>query len=150
MSHDFACDMCDKVFNSCLPSAAYMRHRIESAFVQIMACRLFGAKPLFKPMVGYCQQTSVNNLSKYKTSLSRKCTWKHCLPNGGHFVQGERGNRYRRAESIVDYLNVELDFVFITKAMSFLYLYACRWVCNVIRFTSVVSLFHTLVAQTIP
>ena len=26
-----------------------------SALVQIMACRLFGAKPLSKPMLGYCQ-----------------------------------------------------------------------------------------------
>ena len=38
---------------------------IGSALVQIMACRLFGAKPLYKPTLGYCQldpwgQTSVN------------------------------------------------------------------------------------------
>ena len=38
-------------FNSSPPSAAYMRHWIGSALVQIMACRLFGAKPLFKPML---------------------------------------------------------------------------------------------------
>ena len=38
--------------NSCLPSAAYMRHWIGSALVQIMACRLFGAKPLSKPIAG--------------------------------------------------------------------------------------------------
>ena len=31
------------------PSAAYMRQWTESALVQIMACRLLGAKPLFKP-----------------------------------------------------------------------------------------------------
>ena len=37
------------------PSAAYMRLGIGSALVQIMACRLFGAKPLSKPMLGYCQ-----------------------------------------------------------------------------------------------
>ena len=41
-----------------------MRQSIWSALVQIMACRLFGAKPLSKPMLGYCQmdpweQTSV-------------------------------------------------------------------------------------------
>ena len=34
---------------------AYMRQRIWSALVQIIACRLFGAKPLSKPMLGYCQ-----------------------------------------------------------------------------------------------
>ena len=43
------------LFNSSPPSAAYMRQWIGSALVQIMACRLFGAKPLSKPMLGYCQ-----------------------------------------------------------------------------------------------
>ena len=43
------------VLNSFPPSAAYMRHCIGSALLQIMACRLFGAKPLSKPMPGYCQ-----------------------------------------------------------------------------------------------
>ena len=32
-----------------------MRQWIGSALVQIMACRLFGAKPLSKPVLGYCQ-----------------------------------------------------------------------------------------------
>ena len=46
------------------PSAAHMSQWIGSALVQIMACRLFGVKPLSKPMLGYCQldcqeQTSV-------------------------------------------------------------------------------------------
>ena len=50
--------------NSSPPSAAYMRQWIGSALVQIMACRLCGAKPLSKPTLGYCQldrqeQTSV-------------------------------------------------------------------------------------------
>ena len=46
------------LINSSPPSAAYimyMRQRIGSALVQIMACRLFGAKPLSKPMLRYCQ-----------------------------------------------------------------------------------------------
>ena len=41
--------------NSSLPSAAYMRQWIGSALVQIMACRLFGAKPLSKPISHYFQ-----------------------------------------------------------------------------------------------
>ena len=50
--------------NSSPPSAEYMRQWIGSALLQIMACRLFGTKPLSKPMLGYCQldpseQTSV-------------------------------------------------------------------------------------------
>ena len=32
-----------------------MRQLIGSALVQIMACRLFDAKPLSKPMLLYCQ-----------------------------------------------------------------------------------------------
>ena len=38
-----------------LPLVPHMRQWNWSAFVQIMACRLFGAKLLFKPMQGYCQ-----------------------------------------------------------------------------------------------
>ena len=42
-------------FNSSPPSAAYMRQWIGSTLVQIMVCRLFGAKPLSKPILSYCQ-----------------------------------------------------------------------------------------------
>ena len=41
--------------NSSPLSATYMRQQIWSALVHIMACRLFGARPLFKPMLGYWQ-----------------------------------------------------------------------------------------------
>ena len=40
--------------NSSPPSATYMCQWIRSALDQIMACCLFGAKPLSKPMLGYC------------------------------------------------------------------------------------------------
>ena len=40
--------------NSSPPSAAYLCQWIGSALVQIMACRLFGAKPLSEPMLEYC------------------------------------------------------------------------------------------------
>ena len=61
---------CFPWLNSSPPSAAYMRQWIGSALVQIMACRLFGAKPLSKPMLGNCQlnpygHTSVKFQSKY-------------------------------------------------------------------------------------
>ena len=80
--------------NSSLPSAAHMRQWIWSALVQILACRLFGAKPLSKPMLVYCQldpreQSSVKFKSKYKNFHSRKCIWKCRLRDGGHFVQGD-------------------------------------------------------------
>ena len=44
--------------NSSLHSAVYMRQWVVSALVQIMACRLFGTKPLFEPI----NRTLRNNL----------------------------------------------------------------------------------------
>ena len=40
-----------QILNSSLPSAAYMHQGIGSALVQIVACHLFGAKPLSIPML---------------------------------------------------------------------------------------------------
>ena len=40
--------------NSLRPSDAYMRQYTKLSFVQIMACRLFGAKPLSEPVLIYC------------------------------------------------------------------------------------------------
>ena len=56
--------------NSYPSGAAYMRQGTESAFFQIMACRLFGSKPLTEPKLTYCQhgpyeQTSVTFESRY-------------------------------------------------------------------------------------
>ena len=60
--------------------AAYMRHWIRPALVRVMACRLFGSKPLSNQMLGYChldhkEHTSVNFPSKYKIFRSWKCIW---------------------------------------------------------------------------
>ena len=41
--------------NSSPPSAAYMRQWIRWVLIKKMACRLYGAKPLSKPMLRYCQ-----------------------------------------------------------------------------------------------
>ena len=66
-----------------------MRQWQRSAFVQIIACRLFGTKPLSKPLLGYCQlDPSLEFQSKCKTFHSWKCIWKHRLRNGRQFVQG--------------------------------------------------------------
>ena len=48
----------DSGFNSFPPSATYMCQWIRSTLVQIMGCRLLGAKPLSKPMLGYCHLDS--------------------------------------------------------------------------------------------
>ena len=53
-SHTLNGYLVDSSFNSSPPSVAYMRQWIGSALFQIMACRLFGAKPSYKPMLAYC------------------------------------------------------------------------------------------------
>ena len=68
-----------------------MHPQIEPSLVRIMACRLLGAKPLSEPMMAVYllvpwEQFSVKFESKYCNFLSRKCFWKYCLRNGGHFV----------------------------------------------------------------
>ena len=50
-------------------SAAYMRLWTGSALVQIMACRLFGAKPSPEPMLTYCLQMSMKFESKFQQSV---------------------------------------------------------------------------------
>ena len=40
-----------------------MRQRVGSALVQIMACRLFSAKPLLKPLMVCCQLNSLEQVS---------------------------------------------------------------------------------------
>ena len=77
--------------NSLRQSEAYMHWSPRSSLVQIMACRLFGAKPLSKPMLGYCQlypqeQTSVKFLPQLIHFHSWKCIWKCRLQNDSHFV----------------------------------------------------------------
>ena len=49
--------------NSPPPSAAYTHQWTGSALVQVMACRLFGAKPLPKPMLAYCLLNSWEQIS---------------------------------------------------------------------------------------
>ena len=62
-----------------------------TTLVQIMACRLIGAKPLSEPMLDYCQldpceHISVKILSKCNNFHWRKCTLKCRLGNGVHLV----------------------------------------------------------------
>ena len=42
------------IINSLRPRDAYMRQETRPPLLQIMACRLFGAKPLSEPMLEYC------------------------------------------------------------------------------------------------
>ena len=49
--------------NSSPPSAPYMHQWTGSALIQVMACRLFGAKPLPEPLLAYCQLDSWKQIS---------------------------------------------------------------------------------------
>ena len=75
------------------PSAAYMRQWTRSALVRVMACRLFGAKPLPEPMLAYCQldlweQISVKFELEFYHFLFRKCIWNCRLPKWRPFCPG--------------------------------------------------------------
>ena len=65
-----------------------------SSLVQVIACRLFGAKPLIEPMLVYCQldswgQVSVKYESEFFFSFSLENAFENGVcQNGGHFVQG--------------------------------------------------------------
>ena len=57
-------------FNSSPPGATCMRQWSGSSLVQVMACRLFGAKPLPEPMLAYCQLDSWKHISvKFESEL---------------------------------------------------------------------------------
>ena len=71
--------------NSSPPSATYMRQWTGSSLVQVIACRLFGTKPLPEPMRNDCQldsweQISVKFESDFYRFHSRKCNWQCRLP----------------------------------------------------------------------
>ena len=53
-------------------SAAYMRQWAGSTLVQIMACRLIGAKPLSKQMVGYFVKWTLRNKLQWNFNQNTK------------------------------------------------------------------------------
>ena len=76
-----------------LPSAAYMGPWTGSALAQIMACRLFGTKPLPEAMLANCQWDSWEQISMkfsfefYHFHL-RKCIWNCRLAKWRPFCPG--------------------------------------------------------------
>ena len=64
-----------------------------------MACRLFGANQLPKPVLAYFQldsweQISVKFESKPYRFHTRKCIWNVVCQNGGHFDEGGLTDRW--------------------------------------------------------
>ena len=101
--------------NSSPSSAAYTRQRIGWALFQIMACRLFDAKALPKPMMTYCQldlkeQTSVKCEPKYEIfheSAFEKIVWEMeaILSRGDELTFSLKDVTYR----CLSWLLLELD-----------------------------------------
>ena len=71
-----------------------MRQWTGSLSVQVIAWRLFGAKPLPEPMLIYCQsdyweQVSVKFEQNFIISIQENPFENVVCQNGGHFVQNE-------------------------------------------------------------
>ena len=69
--------------NSSPPSVAYIHLWTGSTMIQVMACRLLGAKPLPEPVLVYYQLDSRKfqwNLNRNLSPHSTKCIWKCRLP----------------------------------------------------------------------
>ena len=86
--------------NSSPPSAAYMCQWIGSTLVQKMVCRLFGAKPLSKPMLAYINWTHKNKLPWILNRNTKLFIDENAFENvvcqiGGHCVQGGWVNSLR-------------------------------------------------------
>ena len=64
---------------------------VRSSLLQIMACHLFGTKPLSQAMLTYCTLNSLDQISeifesKQSNLNSSKLVWKWCQPIDGYFV----------------------------------------------------------------
>ena len=82
---------CTSSVNSSWPSDAMWRHKSWSLLVQVMTCRLFGTKPLPETKLTYCHIVFGANSGEISFEIqqfiSRKCIWKCCMQNVGHFVR---------------------------------------------------------------
>ena len=103
------------LMNSSPPGAAYMRQWLGSALVQVMACRLFGTKPLPDPMLTFChwdlkKQTSVKSnkntklfIQEYALKIS-SAEWRTFLSKNGPY--GQHGhNPTAKKKNPIAYVN---------------------------------------------
>ena len=87
--------------NSSPPSAAYMRQWTESSLVRVMACHLFGAKPLPEPMLVYCQLDYWEQVSvKFESEFH------HFHPTRSQLMKGD----VRQNKNVVSHLWNENSF----------------------------------------
>ena len=82
------------------------------SMLQIMACHLYNTEPLSEPMLPYCQLDPKEHILvkfhlKFNSFHSRKCIWKCCLWNGGHFVSAPMcnpsGGRLNKKDGLTRY-----------------------------------------------
>ena len=67
----FTRSQCVDIIISSPPSAAYMHQWIGSALVQIMACPLFGTKPLSKPMLFFIINWTLKNILQWNFNQNK-------------------------------------------------------------------------------
>ena len=92
------------------PSAAYMRQWTGSSLIQVIACRMFGAKSLPEPILVYCQldslvQGSVKFESDCQHFRSGKYIWKCCVPKWRTLCPG-RGELDIPSHIIASYISL--------------------------------------------
>ena len=109
-------------FNSSPPSAAYMRQWIRSALVQIMVCRLFGAKPLSNQcwvIVNWNLRNKlqwnfdqIKNLSFMKMRLQiSSAKWLPFCPGGDELMDhGINSLMQKRCDETVQRAGTHLDY----------------------------------------
>ena len=73
------------------PSDVNISRYIKLSVIKIMACCLFGAQPLCKPMLDYFlletrEHFSMTIKTKYNIFYTRKYIWKYHPQDGGHIV----------------------------------------------------------------
>ena len=89
---DFTFNRQSDTFISSPHSATYMCEWTGSSLVEVIACRLFGAKPLSVAMLAYCQLDSGKQIIvRFESEI--KCNWKCRLLKWRPFCPGGDGLR---------------------------------------------------------
>ena len=100
--------------NSSMPSDAYMRQYNILTLVQIMACRLFGAKPLSEPMLPCCQLDHEDHISVKFYSNSKVLIHENAVENVVCKMAAivSRSQCVNRIEELF-FFNFDCSFIFI-------------------------------------
>ena len=78
--------------NQWCPSLVTLASVSSPSLVQIMACRLFAAKPLYEPVLDFIVHETIGNKFQWNCNqnitifCTRELAWKCRLQNGRHFV----------------------------------------------------------------